>query len=199
MEENYIELLEQMGIGVEEIQKVQKYVITYNLENVVYAQIKRIMQLFKYCGCDDQKIGKIIVDNLTILQMSHWDIMKAAYVWDETKALPNMEQSRYTLRLAQINRVYLRNEYLKNHLNLVPSYDSLITGEDKFTTNCRSILNGKRFFPYYENLLMQFIKEPDSIEGKEEKLSHIITLKAINWHRLKFLNERNKENDFRKK
>ena len=199
MEESYIDLLENMNIDADGIRKIENHIRTYNLENVAYNQILKIKQLFGYCGCYAQMVGKIILDNLTLLQMSHWDIMKVAYVWDKTKTFPNMEQSRYTLRIGQLNRIYLRNEYLTKQLNRYPSYDSLISSEDKFVSNFSFDPYGKKFVPYYENLLNGYFKEEETIEEKEEKLSHIITSNALNWHRIKFLNERNKVNDTRKK
>ena len=153
MEENYIELLEEMDLGDDAIRKIQNHVRKYNLENVVYNQILKIKQLFGYCNCTNEMIGKIILDNLSLIQMSHWDIMKVAYVWDRTKTFPNMEQSRYALRIGQLNRTYLRNEYLTKQLNRYPSYDSMISSEEKFVSNYCFDSYGKRFSPYYENLL----------------------------------------------
>ena len=191
---NYIELLETLQLENNEIGTIQKSIVEHNLEDVAYKQIEAIIKLFRMCGVTDNVIGKFIYKNLSMLTMSHRDLLKVAYVWDMTGILNSIE-NRYRLRISQLNRTYLRYQYLisgNRYKTPTISYDDLIGGEERFVPKQPGEINNVPFQANYENLLDYYVPGDISIEEKEEKLSSLISVKSLSWYRDKLIQEKNR-------
>lgn len=195
---NYIDLLVELGMEQEDIASLQSYITLCSKdENYIYKKIITITKLFKLLGCNDYQIGKFIAKNKTMLISSDLDLIKFAYVWDKTGVLNTVEKDYY-LRLAQINRTYLRYLYLTSGLRQKPtkiSYYSMIVGEQLFTEEYSSRGGNKYLMsPIYENLLNAFVKG-ESLEKKEELLSQHLIKKSFDWYRNKTMTSMKGSND----
>lgn len=184
MEENYIELLESLQLENDEIGTIQKAIVDHHIEDAAYKQISTIIKLFRMCAVSDNVIGKLIYKNLSMLTMSHRDLLKVVYVWGLTGTLYSIE-NRYRLRISQLNRTYLRYLYLNsgNRYKTTPvSYDALISGEERFISMHHGNINKVPFEPNYEGLLEYYVPGNLSLEEKEEEISSILSRKALSWY-----------------
>lgn len=196
MENNYIELLETLQLENNEIGAIQKFIVDHNMEDAAYKQIEAIIRLFRMCDVTDNVIGKFIYKNLSMLIMSHRDLLRVAYVWDMTGTLYSIE-NRYLLRISQINRTYLRYLYLiSGNRYKMPtiSYDTLISGEERFVVKQPGEINNIHFQASYENLLDYYIPGDMTLEEKEEKLSSNLSIKSLSWYKNKLFQEKNRIN-----
>lgn len=183
MELSLIEYLENKGFEAEEIVMLERK----SMENDSYTNIKKyesIYKIFEFANITDYTINKLIVNNPGLLNKSDLEIIKIAYVWNETGVLFDVEDKKRSINAENINRTFLRNEYLNTSIrmkNSPISFNALVMGEKNFQDDYFGFLNGKSFYPSYENLLSLWFKD-DGIKSKEKHLNEYLSQTSLKWY-----------------
>ena len=196
MELSLIEYLENKGFEAEEIVMLERK----SMENDSYTNIKKyesIYKIFEFANITDYTINKLIVNNpglLTInklivnnpglLNKSDLEIIKIAYVWNKTGVLFDVEDKKRSINAENINRTFLRNEYLNTSIrmkNSPISFNALVMGDKNFQDDYFGFLNGKSFYPSYENLLSLWFKD-EGIKNKEKHLNEYLSQTSLKWY-----------------
>ncbi len=183
MELSLIEYLENKGFEVEEIVMLERK----SMENDSYANIKKyesIYKIFEFANITDYTINKLIVNNPGLLNKSDLEIIKIAYVWNKTGVLFDVEDKKRGINTENINRTFLRNEYLNTSIRMKGSpisFNALVMGEKKFQDEYFGSLNGKSFYPSYENLLSLWFKD-EGMENKEKHLNEYLSQTSLKWY-----------------
>ena len=183
MELSLIEYLENKGYEVEEIVMLERK----SMENDSYANIKKyesIYKIFEFTNITDYTINKLIVNNPGLLNKSDLEIIKIAYVWNKTGVLFDVEDKKRGINAENINRTFLRNEYLNTSIRTKGSpisFSALVMGEKAFMDDYFGFLNGKSFYPSYENLLSLWFKD-EGIENKEKHLNEYLSQTSLKWY-----------------
>lgn len=180
MELSLIEYLENKGFEAEEIVMLERK----SMENDSYTNIKKyesIYKIFEFANITDYTINKLIVNNPGLLNKSDLEIIKIAYVWNKTGVLFDVEDKKRSINAENINRTFLRNEYLNTSIrmkNSPISFNALVMGEKNFQDDYFGFLNGKSFYPSYENLLSLWFKD-DGIKSKEKHLNEYLSQTSL--------------------
>lgn len=183
MELSLIEYLENKGFEAEEIVMLERK----SMENDSYTNIKKyesIYKIFEFANITDYTINKLIVNNPGLLNKSDLEIIKIAYVWNKTGVLFDVEDKKRSINAENINRTFLRNEYLNTSIrmkNSPISFNALVMGDKNFQDDYFGFLNGKSFYPSYENLLSLWFKD-DGIKNKEEHLNEYLSQTSLKWY-----------------
>lgn len=183
MELSLIEYLENKGFEAEEIVMLERK----SMENDSYTNIKKyesIYKIFEFANITDYTINKLIVNNPGLLNKSDLEIIKIAYVWNKTGVLFDVEDKKRSINAENINRTFLRNEYLNTFIrmkNSPISFNALVMGEKNFQDDYFGFLNGKSFYPSYENLLSLWFKD-DGIKSKEKHLNEYLSQTSLKWY-----------------
>lgn len=188
MELSLIEYLENKGFEVEEIVMLERK----SMENDSYANIKKyesIYKIFEFANITDYTINlltinKLIVNKPGLLNKSDLEIIKIAYVWNKTGVLFDVEDKKRGINTENINRTFLRNEYLNTSIRMKGSpisFNALVMGEKKFQDEYFGSLNGKSFYPSYENLLSLWFKD-EGMENKEKHLNEYLSQASLKWY-----------------
>ena len=183
MELSLIEYLENKGFEAEEIVMLERK----SMENDSYTNIKKyesIYKIFEFANITDYTINKLIVNNPGLLNKSDLEIIKIAYVWNKTGVLFDVEDKKRSINEENINRTFLRNEYLNTSIrmkNSPISFNALVMGEKNFQDDYFGFLNGKSFYPSYENLLSLWFKD-DGIKSKEKHLNEYLSQTSLKWY-----------------
>lgn len=183
MELSLIEYLENKGFEAEEIVMLERK----SMENDSYTNIKKyesIYKIFEFANITDYTINKLIVNNPGLLNKSDLEIIKIAYVWNKTGVLFDVEDKKRSINAENINRTFLRNEYLNTSIrmkNSPISFNALVMGEKNFQDDYFVFLNGKSFYPSYENLLSLWFKD-DGIKSKEKHLNEYLSQTSLKWY-----------------
>ena len=183
MELSLIEYLENKGFEVEEIVMLERK----SMENDSYANIKKyesIYKIFEFANITDYTINLLIVNNPGLLNKSDLEIIKIAYVWNKTGVLFDVEDKKRGINTENINRTFLRNEYLNTSIRMKGSqisFNALVMGEKKFQDEYFGSLNGKSFYPSYENLLSLWFKD-EGMENKEKHLNEYLSQASLKWY-----------------
>ena len=183
MELSLIEYLENKGFEAEEIVMIERK----SMENDSYTNIKKyesIYKIFEFANITDYTINKLIVNNPGLLNKSDLEIIKIAYVWNKTGVLFDVEDKKRSINAENINRTFLRNEYLNTSIrmkNSPISFNALVMGEKNFQDDYFGFLNGKSFYPSYENLLSLWFKD-DGIKSKEKHLNEYLSQTSLKWY-----------------
>lgn len=183
MELSLIEYLENKGFEAEEIVMLERK----SMENDSYTNIKKyesIYKIFEFANITDYTINKLIVNNPGLLNKSDLEIIKIAYVWNKTGVLFDVEDKKRSINAENINRTFLRNEYLNTSIrmkNSPISFNALVMGEKNFQDDYFGFLNGKSFYPSYENLLSLWFKD-DGIKSKEKHLNEYLSQTSSKWY-----------------
>lgn len=183
MELSLIEYLENKEFEVEEIVMLERK----SMENDSYANIKKyesIYKIFEFANITDYTINKLIVNNPGLLNKSDLEIIKIAYVWNKTGVLFDVEDKKRGINAENINRTFLRNEYLNTSIRMKDSpisFNALVMGEKEFQDDYFGFLNGKSFYPSYENLLSLWFKD-EGIENKEKHLNEYLSQTSLKWY-----------------
>lgn len=183
MELSLIEYLENKGFEAEEIVMLERK----SMENDSYTNIKKyesIYKIFEFANITDYTINKLIVNNPGLLNKSDLEIIKIAYVWNKTGVLFDVEDKKRSINAENINRTFLRNEYLNTTIrmkNSPISFNALVMGEKNFQDDYFGFLNGKSFYPSYENLLSLWFKD-DGIKSKEKHLNEYLSQTSLKWY-----------------
>lgn len=183
MELSLIEYLENKGFEAEEIVMLERK----SMENDSYTNIKKyesIYKIFEFANITDYTINKLIVNNPGLLNKSDLEIIKIAYVWNKTGVLFDVEDKKRSINAENINRTFLRNEYLNTSIrmkNSPISFNALVMGEKNFQDDYFGFLNGKSFYPSYENLLSLWFKD-DGIKSKEKHLNEYLSQTSLKWY-----------------
>ena len=183
MELSLIEYLENKGFEAEEIVMLERK----SMENDSYTNIKKyesIYKIFEFANITDYTINKLIVNNPGLLNKSDLEIIKIAYVWNKTGVLFDVEDKKRSINAENINRTFLRNEYLNTSIrmkNSPISFNALVMGEKNFQDDYFGFLNGKSFYPSYENLLSLWFKD-DGIKSKEKHLNEYLSQSSLKWY-----------------
>lgn len=183
MELSLIEYLENKGFEAEEIVMLERK----SMENDSYTNIKKyesIYMIFEFANITDYTINKLIVNNPGLLNKSDLEIIKIAYVWNKTGVLFDVEDKKRSINAENINRTFLRNEYLNTSIrmkNSPISFNALVMGEKNFQDDYFGFLNGKSFYPSYENLLSLWFKD-DGIKSKEKHLNEYLSQTSLKWY-----------------
>ena len=183
MELSLIEYLENKGFEAEEIVMLERK----SMENDSYTNIKKyesIYKIFEFANITDYTINKLIVNNPGLLNKSDLEIIKIAYVWNKTGVLFDVEDKKRSINAENINRTFLRNEYLNTSIrmkNSPISFNALVMGEKNFQDDYFGFLNGKSFYPSYENLLSLWFKD-DGINSKEKHLNEYLSQTSLKWY-----------------
>lgn len=183
MELSLIEYLENKGFEAEEIVMLERK----SMENDSYTNIKKyesIYKIFEFANITDYTINKLIVNNPGLLNKSDLEIIKIAYVWNKTGVLFDVEDKKRSINAENINRTFLRNEYLNTSIrmkNSPISFNALVMGEKNFQDDYFGFLNGKSFYPSYENLLSLWFKD-DGIKSKEKHLNEYLSQTYLKWY-----------------
>lgn len=61
------------------------------------------------------------------------------------------------------------------------SFNALVMGEKNFQDDYFGFLNGKSFYPSYENLLSLWFKD-DGIKSKEKHLNEYLSQTSLKWY-----------------
>ena len=134
MELSLIEYLENKGFEAEEIVMLERK----SMENDSYTNIKKyesIYKIFEFANITDYTINKLIVNNPGLLNKSDLEIIKIAYVWNKTGVLFDVEDKKRSINAENINRTFLRNEYLNTSIrmkNSPISFNALVMGDKIF-------------------------------------------------------------------
>ena len=183
MELSLIEYLENKGFEAEETVMLERK----SMENDSYTNIKKyesIYKIFEFANITDYTINKLIVNNPGLLNKSDLEIIKIAYVWNKTGVLFDVEDKKRSINAENINRTFLRNEYLNTSIrmkNSPISFNALVMGEKNFQDDYFGFLNGKSFYPSYENLLSLWFKD-DGIKSKEKHLNEYLSQTSLKWY-----------------
>lgn len=183
MELSLIEYLENKGFEAEEIVMLERK----SMENDSYTNIKKyesIYKIFEFANITDYTINKLIVNNPGLLNKSDLEIIKIAYVWNKTGVLFDVEDQKRSINAENINRTFLRNEYLNTSIrmkNSPISFNALVMGDKNFQDDYFGFLNGKSFYPSYENLLSLWFKD-DGIKNKEKHLNEYLSQTSLKWY-----------------
>ena len=183
MELSLIEYLENKGFEAEEIVMLERK----SMENDSYTNIKKyesIYKIFEFANITDYTINKLIVNNPGLLNKSDLEIIKIAYVWNKTGVLFDVEDKKRSINAENINRTFLRNEYLNTSIrmkNSPISFNALVMGEKNFQDDYFGFLNRKSFYPSYENLLSLWFKD-DGIKSKEKHLNEYLSQTSLKWY-----------------
>lgn len=183
MELSLIEYLENKGFEAEEIVMLERK----SMENDSYTNIKKyesIYKIFEFANITDYTINKLIVNNPGLLNKSDLEIIKIAYVWNKTGVLFDVEDKKRSINAENINRTFLRNEYLNTSIrmkNSPISFNALVMGEKNFQDDYFGFLSGKSFYPSYENLLSLWFKD-DGIKSKEKHLNEYLSQTSLKWY-----------------
>ena len=183
MELSLIEYLENKGFEAEEIVMLERK----SMENDSYTNIKKyesIYKIFEFANITDYTINKLIVNNPGLLNKSDLEIIKIAYVWNKTGVLFDVEDKKRSINAENINRTFLRNEYLNTSIrmkNSPISFNALVMGDKNFQDDYFGFLNGKSFYPSYENLLSLWFKD-DGIQNKEKHLNEYLSQTSLKWY-----------------
>ena len=183
MELSLIEYLENKGFEAEEIVMLERK----SMENDSYTNIKKyesIYKIFEFANITDYTINKLIVNNPGLLNKSDLERIKIAYVWNKTGVLFDVEDKKRSINAENINRTFLRNEYLNTSIrmkNSPISFNALVMGEKNFQDDYFGFLNGKSFYPSYENLLSLWFKD-DGIKSKEKHLNEYLSQTSLKWY-----------------
>jgi len=183
MELSLIEYLENKGFEVEEIVMLERK----SMEKDSYANIKKyesIYKIFGFANITDYTINKLIVNNPGLLNKSDLEIIKIAYVWNKTGVLFDVEDKKRGINAENINRTFLRNEYFNTSIRMKGSpisFNALVMGEKEFQDDYFGFLNGKSFYPSYENLLSLWFKD-EGIENKEKHLNEYLSQNSLKWY-----------------
>ncbi len=183
MELSLIEYLENKEFEVEEIVELERK----SIENDSYANIKKyesIYKIFSFTNITDYAINKLIVNNPRLLNKSDLEIIKIAYVWNKTGVLFDVEDKKRGINAENINRTFLRNEYFNTSIRMKDSpisFNALVMSEKDFQDNYFGFLNGKSFYPSYENLLSLWFKD-EGIENKEKHLNEYLSQTSLKWY-----------------
>lgn len=183
MELSLIEYLENKGFEAEEIVMLERK----SMENDSYTNIKKyesIYKIFEFANITDYTINKLIVNNPGLLNKSDLEIIKIAYVWNKTGVLFDVEDKKRSINAENINRTFLRNEYLNTSIrmkNSPISFNALVMGEKNFQDDYFGFLNGKSFYPSYENMLSLWFKD-DGIKSKEKHLNEYLSQTSLKWY-----------------
>ena len=183
MELSLIEYLENKGFEAEEIVMLERK----SMENDSYTNIKKyesIYKIFEFANITDYTINKLIVNNPGLLNKSDLEIIKIAYVWNKTGVLFDVEDKKRSINAENINRTFLSNEYLNTSIrmkNSPISFNALVMGEKNFQDDYFGFLNGKSFYPSYENLLSLWFKD-DGIKSKEKHLNEYLSQTSLKWY-----------------
>ena len=183
MELSLIEYLENKGFEAEEIVMLERK----SMENDSYTNIKKyesIYKIFEFANITDYTINKLIVNNPGLLNKSDLEIIKIAYVWNKTGVLLDAEDKKRSINAENINRTFLRNEYLNTSIrmkNSPISFNALVMGDKNFQDDYFGFLNGKSFYPSYENLLSLWFKD-DGIQNKEKHLNEYLSQTSLKWY-----------------
>ena len=183
MELSLIEYLENKGFEAEEIVMLERK----SMENDSYTNIKKyesIYKIFEFANITDYTINKLIVNNPGLLNKSDLEIIKIAYVWNKTGVLFDVEDKKRSINAENINRTFLRNEYLNTSIrmkNSPISFNALVMGEKNFQDDYFGFLNGKSFYPSYENLLSLWFKD-EGIKSKEKHLNEYLSQTSLKWY-----------------
>ena len=183
MELSLIAYLENKGFEAEEIVMLERK----SMENDSYTNIKKyesIYKIFEFANITDYTINKLIVNNPGLLNKSDLEIIKIAYVWNKTGVLFDVEDKKRSINAENINRTFLRNEYLNTSIrmkNSPISFNALVMGEKNFQDDYFGFLNGKSFYPSYENLLSLWFKD-DGIKSKEKHLNEYLSQTSLKWY-----------------
>ena len=183
MELSLIEYLENKGFEAEEIVMLERK----SMENDSYTNIKKyesIYKIFEFANITDYTINKLIVNNPGLLNKSDLEIIKIAYVWNKTGVLFDVEDKKRSINAENINRTFLRNEYLNTSIrmkNSPISFNALVMGDKNFQDDYFGFLNGKSFYPSYENLLSLWFKD-DGIKSKEKHLNEYLSQTSLKWY-----------------
>lgn len=183
MELSLIEYLENKGFEAEEIVMLERK----SMENDSYTNIKKyesIYKIFEFANITDYTINKLIVNNPGLLNKSDLEIIKIAYVWNKTGVLFDVEDKKRSINAENINRTFLRNKYLNTSIrmkNSPISFNALVMGEKNFQDDYFGFLNGKSFYPSYENLLSLWFKD-DGIKSKEKHLNEYLSQTSLKWY-----------------
>ena len=183
MELSLIEYLENKGFEAEEIVMLERK----SMENDSYTNIKKyesIYKIFEFANITDYTINKLIVNNPGLLNKSDLEIIKIAYVWNKTGVLFDAEDKKRSINAENINRTFLRNEYLNTSIrmkNSPISFNALVMGDKNFQDDYFGFLNGKSFYPSYENLLSLWFKD-DGIQNKEKHLNEYLSQTSLKWY-----------------
>ena len=183
MELSLIEYLENKGFEAEEIVMLERK----SMENDSYTNIKKyesIYKIFEFANITDYTINKLIVNNPGLLNKSDLEIIKIAYVWNKTGVLFDVEDKKRSINAENINRTFFRNEYLNTSIrmkNSPISFNALVMGEKNFQDDYFGFLNGKSFYPSYENLLSLWFKD-DGIKSKEKHLNEYLSQTSLKWY-----------------
>ena len=183
MELSLIEYLENKGFEAEEIVMLERK----SMENDSYTNIKKyesIYKIFEFANITDYTINKLIVNNPGLLNKSDLEIIKIAYVWNKAGVLFDVEDKKRSINAENINRTFLRNEYLNTSIrmkNSPISFNALVMGEKNFQDDYFGFLNGKSFYPSYENLLSLWFKD-DGIKSKEKHLNEYLSQTSLKWY-----------------
>lgn len=178
MELSLIEYLENKGFEAEEIVMLERK----SMENDSYTNIKKyesIYKIFEFANITDYTIN-----NPGLLNKSDLEIIKIAYVWNKTGVLFDVEDKKRSINAENINRTFLRNEYLNTSIrmkNSPISFNALVMGEKNFQDDYFGFLNGKSFYPSYENLLSLWFKD-DGIKSKEKHLNEYLSQTSLKWY-----------------
>ena len=186
MELSLIEYLENKGFEAEEIVMLERK----SMENDSYTNIKKyesIYKIFEFANITDYTINKLIVNNPGLLNKSDLEIIKIAYVWNKTGVLFDVEDKKRSINAENINRTFLRNEYLNTSIrmkNSPISFNALVMGDKNFQDDYFGFLNGKSFYPSYENLLSLWFKDVEikGIKNKEKHLNEYLSQTSLKWY-----------------
>ena len=178
MELSLIEYLENKGFEVEEIVMLERK----SMGNDSYANIKKYESIYKIFGFAN--ITDYTINNPGLLNKSDLEIKKIAYVWNKTGVLFDVEDKKRGINAENINRTFLRNEYLNTSIRMKDSpisFNALVTSEKNFQDDYFGFLNGKSFYPSYENLLSLWFKD-EGIKNKEKHLNEYLSQTSLKWY-----------------
>lgn len=178
MELSLIEYLENKGFEVEEIVMLERK----SMGNDSYANIKKYESIYKIFGFAN--ITDYTINNPGLLNKSDLEIIKIAYVWNKTGVLFDVEDKKRGINAENINRTFLRNEYLNTSIRMKDSpisFNALVTSEKNFQDDYFGFLNGKSFYPSYENLLSLWFKD-EGIKNKEKHLNEYLSQTSLKWY-----------------
>ena len=183
MELNLIEYLESKNFEIEEIAKLEERYV----KNDAFGNIKKyesIYKIFSFTNITNYEINKLIVNNPGLLLKSDSELIKIAYVWNNTSLLSDAALRKRGLNSDYINRTYLRNIYLNSNIkyNDSPiSYNALIKGDESFQNDYMGYIDSKPFYPSYENMIVVYGKG-STMEQKAEYINSVLTRQSLKWY-----------------